>query len=76
MALIACRSCDGRKINVKKDEDGIVVSRKTCSKCYGTGTEQGPSKSGKRRFGPTQEKDEDEMTMEEKTRAFLRSKGF
>ena len=72
----ACRGCDGKKVNVRKDEDNIVISSKTCSRCSGSGTEPGVSKGGKRRFTPKPEEDEQELSMEAQTQAFLRKHGF
>lgn len=68
-----CRGCDGKGETLKPDKDNVFkIVKKTCSRCDGTGKERGPSKGGKRFFP---KKPEDEMTMEEKTRAFLRQHG-
>lgn len=72
---VACRTCDGSKESVKKDEDGIVISRKVCSRCNGSGEEPGPSKGGKRRFGKRPKPDDEELTHEEMVRAFLAKHG-
>lgn len=73
-----CRGCDGSgerrvidKLNVIRD---AKVSK--CSRCQGSGTEPGPSKGGKRRFGSKQKKDEEELTLEQQADAFLARHGF
>lgn len=70
-----CRACDGRKETVREDRDNCMkTTRKPCSRCNATGMELNPSKGGKRRwFGSFVKKTDEEMTMEEKTLAFLRS---
>lgn len=71
-----CRACDGRKERTVEDRDNCMKSTtKMCSRCNGTGVEPGPSK-GKRRFGRKPKDDEDENpSIEEMTRAFLRRHG-
>jgi hypothetical protein len=78
MAGDCCRGCDGSgesrvldKLNVLR---GAKVSK--CSRCSGSGTEPGPSKGGKRRFGSKQKKTDEELTLEQKADAFLASRGF
>lgn len=66
----ACRTCDGNGKSVKRDEDNIVVSESTCSRCGGTGDEPGPSKGGKRR-GKRQKLDDEDAAHEDAVRAFL-----
>lgn len=69
-----CRACDGRKVNVREDKDNVMKSiKKTCSRCNGTGVEPGPSK-GRRWRGKPKDPDE-EPTIEEMTRDFLRRHG-
>lgn len=72
----ACKPCDGRGRVRRKTEDGFEESKNPCSACGGSGVKPGPSKGG-RRFGrkPKEEKTPEEMTLEEQTRAFLRSRG-
>jgi hypothetical protein len=70
-----CRGCDGRRITVREDRDNCFKKiTRDCSRCGGTGNEPEPSKSGKRRF--SKPKDEEDMTLEEQTRAFLAKHGY
>ena len=78
MAGEVCRGCDGSgerrtldKLNVLRD---AKVSQ--CSRCSGSGTEPGPSKGGKRRFGSKQKKTDEELTVEQQADAFLAARGY
>jgi len=72
----ACRACDGRKYIRRETEDGFEESKTPCSLCAGTGSPLPPSKGGKRRFGAAPKQDDEELSMEEQTRAFLRKHGY
>ena len=73
----ACRGCDGSKWSIKKDEDGIVVSKKTCSRCHGSGEEPGPPKSDKKpRFFAKPKQDDEELSLSQQADAFLAARGF
>lgn len=69
-----CRSCDGRKYIEREDKDNVMRKvRKACSRCNASGNEPEPSK-GKRPFFRKRDPDE-EPSIEEMTRAFLRKHG-
>jgi DnaJ-class molecular chaperone len=73
----ACRACDGKGESIKRDEDLIIVSRRTCGRCGGNGKEPGPTTGKRRGFGrPKQEVDEKELSLEQQADAFLARKGF
>jgi RecJ-like exonuclease len=76
----ACRSCDGRGFSIKHERIGntnyfdSLVSKSQCSKCQGTGKVLPPAK-GKRFFGMLRDDNED-PSIEDMTRAFLRKHGY
>jgi len=72
-----CRACDARGERTTTDKDNVLRVGKTtvCSRCSGSGTEPGPSKGGKRRFGSKQKKTDEELTLEQQATAFLEARG-
>lgn len=68
-----CKSCDGRGRRTKIEE-GEVKGTYQCGPCNGSGRVNPPSK-GKRRFGGKEKLTDEELTLEEQTRAFLRKHG-
>ena len=73
---IACRGCDGAGKPNKREIGvfGVVESPNKCSRCSGSGVEPGIAR-GRGRKPPHVEEDESEMTLEQLTRQFLRSRG-
>lgn len=72
----SCRACDGNGRVVARTIEGVKVNPSNCNRCSGSGVEPGPSKGGKRRFGSHIKQNDEELSLEAQTRAFLRSKGF
>jgi hypothetical protein len=70
----ACRLCDGRKIATRWTAAGFEHG-KPCKCGNGVQAEVKPSKGGNRRFFPKAQDTEEELTLEQQTRAFLRSRG-
>lgn len=73
-----CRSCDGAGKRLTVDKNNVLRAGKEtgCTHCGGSGTEPGPSKGGKRRFGSKQKKTDEELTVEQQADAFLAARGY
>ena len=71
-----CKECDARGVKNARTVEGVKHDANPCAVCRGSGVESGPSKGKRRFFASHQKQDDNEMSMEAQTRAFLRSKGF
>ncbi len=72
--LIACKSCDGKKVKTRIDGWKVIVT--DCSHCHATGTEPEISKSKRRFFRKKIDDDTENNSVEAQTQKFLRAHGY